>query len=83
MQKLVTAFPAFVNATGRTLLGRAATALHVASKATPAIFDLLLPRAKPSGDNRAYGGWSPLMLSVHWKRDAMRDELLRRGANVG
>ncbi len=48
------------------------------------MFDLLLDAGSPAaGDNREYDGWSPLMLAIHWKRDDMRDELVRRGAPVG
>ncbi len=59
--------------------------LHVAiESADPDVFmKVLHAGADVNGDNDAYDRWSPLMLTAHWKRDAMRDELLRRGAKVG
>ena len=44
---------------------------------------LLDAGADPSGNNEPYEGWSPLMLAVHWKRDALRDLLIERGAAIG
>jgi ankyrin repeat protein len=58
--------------------------LHVAIESDNArAFELLLNAgANVDGDNQNYDGWSPLMIAVHWKRDKMRDELIRRGANI-
>ncbi len=55
-------------------------ALHVAIESDrQEMFDLLLARnANPAGDNASYDHWSPLMLAIHWKRNAMRDELINR-----
>jgi ankyrin repeat protein len=72
--------PQLVNQTGKhPSWGGRPQALHVAiERGDQAMFDLLLERgADPAGDNTAYDGWSPLMLAVHWKRDAMRDRLVR------
>jgi ankyrin repeat protein len=59
-------------------------ALHVAiERGDKPMFDLLLSRgAKPEGENALYDHWSPLMLAIHWKRDAMRDELLKRSGHL-
>jgi ankyrin repeat protein len=75
-----------VNATGpHPRWGGRPQPIHVAIESDAMdIFQLLLDAgADPSGDSRSYDGWSPLMLAIHWKRDEMRDELLRRGAKVG
>lgn len=54
--------------------------LHVAIEhGDRAMFDLLMELgADPAGDNSEYDGWSPLMLAIHWNREEMRAELLRR-----
>jgi ankyrin repeat protein len=59
--------------------------LHVAIESADldVFMEVLHAGADVDGDNDAYDGWSPLMLAAHWKRDDMRDELLRRGAKVG
>jgi ankyrin repeat protein len=59
-------------------------ALHVAiERGDSALFDLLLAHgANPNGDNALYDQWSPLMLAIHWKRDAMRDMLRKRVDHV-
>ncbi len=74
-----------VNAPGpHPFWGGCPQGLHVAvEKGHGALFELLLEAgADIEGDNRQYG-WSPLWLAVHWKRDAMVKELIRRGARVG
>src|SRR5688572_23892265 len=86
VQKMLDEHPTLVGAVGpHPFWGGRPQPLHVSIETGhEPIFRLLLDRgADPGGDNRAYGRWSPLMLAVHWKRDAMRDELLRRGADVG
>ena len=79
------ASPSDVNRVGKhPQWGGRPQALHVAIETgNQAMFDLLLTRgAKPGGDNALYDHWSPLMLAIHWKRDAMRDELLKRVDHV-
>jgi ankyrin repeat protein len=58
--------------------------LHVAIELDNAFaFKLLLKAgANVDGDSRQYDGWSPVMLTIHWKRAAMLDELIRRGAAI-
>ena len=80
------AYPPVVHVTGpHPQWGGRPQLLHVAIETgRREAFDLLLDAgADPSGQNDHYDGWSPLMLAVHWQRDAMRDELLRRSAAVG
>jgi ankyrin repeat protein len=59
--------------------------LHVAiERGDREMFDLLLAHgADVNGDNAGYGGWSPLMLAVHWKQGAIAQELIKRGAKIG
>jgi ankyrin repeat protein len=86
VRTLLTENPDLVNQTGpHPFWGGRPQPLHVAiERGEEAIFKLLLDAvANVDGDSAAYGGWSPLMLAIHWKRDAMREELLRRRANVG
>jgi Ankyrin repeats (many copies) len=78
--------PQLVHAVGpHPFWGGRPQALHVAIESNrPELFELLLARgANVDGDNREYGQWSPLLLSVHWKRPEWTRELLERGARVG
>jgi hypothetical protein len=78
--------PALANATGpHPFWGGRPQALHVSIESDRrAAFDLLLARgANVDGVNAGYMGWSPLLLSVHWKRPEMTRALLARGARVG
>jgi len=48
------------------------------------IFDLLIAAgADVNGNNESYESWSPLMLTEHRERWAMRTALLDRGAHIG
>jgi ankyrin repeat protein len=85
LEQLLSAEPGLVNKAGpHPRWGGQPQMLHVAIESdNRAAFELLLNSgASVDGDNRHYDGWSPLMLSIHWKRDGMRDELIRRGANI-
>jgi ankyrin repeat protein len=85
LRRLLSAEPGLVNRTGpHPRWGGQPQLLHVAIESDNLeAFELLLNSgASADGDNRHYDGWSPLMISVHWKRDGMRDELIRRGANI-
>ena len=75
------ASPDFIHHTGKhPQWGGRPQALHIAIETgNAAMFDTLLARgANAGGNNALYDHWSPLMLAVHWKRDAMRESLLRR-----
>jgi ankyrin repeat protein len=83
--QLLSAEPGLVNRTGHhPRWGGHPQLLHVAIESDNLeAFELLLNSgASADGDNRHYDGWSPLMISIHWKREGMRDELIRRGANI-
>ena len=85
LRQLLSAEPGLANRTGpHPRWGGQPQLLHVAIESDNLeAFELLLNSgASADGDNRHYDGWSPLMISIHWKRDGMRDELIRRGANV-
>jgi ankyrin repeat protein len=58
--------------------------LHVAIESDNyQAFEMLLDAgANVDGQNQYYDGWTPLMISIHWNRKAMREELIRRGAMV-
>jgi hypothetical protein len=78
--------PALANAVGpHPFWGGRPQALHVSIESDRReAFDLLLERgASIDGANAGYMGWSPLLLSVHWKRANMTRDLLARGARVG
>jgi ankyrin repeat protein len=78
--------PDLVNAVGpHPFWGGRLQALHVSIDTTRRdMFDLLLDAgADIDGANEGYQHWSPLMLTVNWRRPDMRQELLRRGARVG
>jgi ankyrin repeat protein len=80
------ATPAIVNAVGpHPFWGGRVQALHLSiDTARRDMFDLLLGAgADVNGTNDGYEHWSPLMLTVHWNRPDMQQELLRRGAKVG
>ena len=83
--RLLVASPNVVNQTGpHPRWGGRSQPLHVAIESdNREAFDLLLDAgASVDGDNEQYDGWSPLMLSVHWSRKGMGDELIRRGAKI-
>ena len=78
--------PALVNAVGpHPFWGGRPQALHVAIESNRhEIFDLLIERgADVNGANAEYMQWSPLMLSVNWKRPEMTRALIARGARIG
>lgn len=86
VRALLLAVPALVNAVGpHPHWGGRPQALHVAVETGRRdIFDILLDHgADPSGKNDQYDWWSPLMIAIHRHHDAMRDELIRRGARIG
>jgi ankyrin repeat protein len=85
LEQLLSAEPGLVNQTGpHPRWGGQPQMLHVAIESDNLeSFELLLNTgASVDGDNGHYDGWSPLMISIHWKRDGMRDELIRRGASI-
>jgi ankyrin repeat protein len=85
VRALLLAVPALVNAVGpHPFWGGRPQALHVAVETgRREIFDILLEHgANPDGKNDQYDLWSPLMLAINRQRDAMRDELIRRGARI-
>jgi ankyrin repeat protein len=85
LKQLLYAEPGLVNRTGpHPRWGGQPQLLHVAIESDNLeAFQLLLKcGAGIDGDNRHYDGWSPLMISIHWKRGVMCDELIRRGANI-
>jgi ankyrin repeat protein len=85
LARLLSAEPGLVNQRGaHPRWGGQPQLLHVAieSDNLEAFESLLKTGASVDGDNGHYDGWSPLMISIHWKRDGMRDELIRRGANI-
>ena len=82
----LTSTPDIVNAVGpHPFWGGRLQALHVSLDTTRRdMFDLLLAAgADIDGTNDGYEHWSPLMLTVNWRRPDMQQELLRRGAKVG
>jgi ankyrin repeat protein len=85
LTRLLAKAPEVVNRTGpHPEWGGRPQPLHVATE-TGNVFafkTLLGAGADINGDNTQYDRWSPLMLSIHWKRSAMRDELIKRGAKV-
>lgn len=86
VRALLLAVPALVHAVGpHPFWGGRPQALHVAVESgRREIFDLLLEHgADPSGKNDQYDLWSPLMIAIHRNHEAMRDELIRRGARIG
>ncbi len=86
VRAILGAAPQLVNAVGpHPFWGGRPQPLHVAVEGgRREIFDLLLEHgADVNGSNDQYDLWSPLMLAIDRDRDAMRDELLRRGARVG
>ena len=85
VRRILATDPSLVNATGpHPFWGGQPQSLHVAVETNRReIFDLLLEAgADVSGRNDEYDGWSPLMLCVQHGREEMRDELIRRGAEV-
>ncbi len=83
--RLLLAVPGVVNQTGpHPRWGGRPQPLHVAIESdNREAFNLLLDAgASVDGHNQQYDGWSPLMLAVHWNRNGMRDELIRRGAKI-
>lgn len=75
-----------VNAVGpHPFWGGRPQALHVAVEAgRQPIIDLLLRSgADVSGRNGEYDDWSPLMLAMDRKREALARTLIRRGARIG
>jgi hypothetical protein len=83
--RLIARAPEVVNRTGpHPEWGGRPQPLHVAIE-TGNVFafkTLLDAGADINGDQSRYDRWSPLMLSIHWKRNAFRDELIKRGARV-
>jgi ankyrin repeat protein len=80
------AAPALVNAVGpHPFWGGRPQPLHLAIEGKRReLFDLLLERgADVNGRNDGYDLWSPLMLAISNEQEAMKEELLRRGARVG
>ena len=85
LSQLLVAVPGVVNQTGpHPHWGGRPQPLHVAIESdNRQAFALLLGAgASVDGDNQQYDGWSPLMVSIHGKHKAMRDELIRRGAKI-
>jgi ankyrin repeat protein len=85
LRRLLKTAPEVVHRTGpHPEWGGRPQPLHVAVETGNTFaFDLLLNSAADiNGDNTTYDGWSPLMLAIHWKRDAMRDELIRRESHI-
>jgi ankyrin repeat protein len=85
LAQLLAAAPDVVNQTGpHPRWDGRPQPLHVAieSDNAPAFDRLLNAGANVDGDNQHYDGWSPLSIAVHWRRDGMRDELIRRGATI-
>ena len=83
--ELIQKAPDVVNQTGpHPQWGGRPQPLHVAIETgnTFAFKTLLNAAADINGNNEKYDRWSPLMLAIHWKRNEMRDELLRRGATI-
>lgn len=86
VRRMLAADPRLVNVAGpHPFWSGRPQPLHVAIEGKRrALFDLLLEHgADVNGTNDAYDRWSPLMLATSAGQDAMRDELLRRGAQVG
>ena len=86
LTELLARAPKVVNETGpHPEWGGRPQPLHVAIETgnTFAFETLLNAGADIDGDNTRYDGWSPLMLAVHWKRNAMRNALIAHGARVG
>jgi ankyrin repeat protein len=85
LTRLIALAPEVVNRTGpHPEWGGRPQPLHVAIETGNAFaFQSLLDAgAEINGDNKQYDRWSPLMLAIHWKRRAFRDELIRRGAHI-
>jgi ankyrin repeat protein len=85
LAQLLAAAPGVVNHVGpHPRWGGQPQPLHIAIESDNAeAFALLLNAgASMDGDNQRYDGWSPLMLSILWKRAEMRDELIRRGTTM-
>ena len=85
LAQLLAAAPSVANQTGpHPRWGGRPQPLHVAIESDNAhAFDLLLNAgANVDGNSQHYDGWSPLMLTVHWRRGEMREELIRRGATI-
>jgi ankyrin repeat protein len=86
VRRILEAAPVMANAVGpHPFWGGRPQALHVAIETKRRdMFDLLLEAgADLNGANDQYDHWSPLMVAVGEGREAMRDELIRRGARVG
>jgi ankyrin repeat protein len=85
LERLIALTPEIVNHTGpHPEWGGRPQPLHVAIE-TGNLFafrTLLGAGADINGDNLRFDRWSPLMLAVHWKRKAFRDELVKRGARI-
>jgi ankyrin repeat protein len=82
----LTAFPGIVNAKGpHPHWGGRPQPLHMAIEGGQReAFDLLLAHgANVQGDNASYSHWTPLMLAISNDQEAMRVELLARGARPG
>jgi ankyrin repeat protein len=85
LSRLLTKTPEVVNRTGpHPEWGGRPQPLHVAIEVGNflAFESLLNAGADINGNNETYDRWSPLMLAIHWKRNTMRDALLRRRAKV-
>lgn len=85
MTRLLAKAPEVVNRNGpHPEWGGRPQPLHVAIETgNRRAFDALLNAgADINTDSKDYDRWTPLMLAIHWKRHAMRDELLRRNAHV-
>jgi ankyrin repeat protein len=85
VRAVLAASPALVNAVGpHPYWGGRPQPLHLAIEAKrQEMFALLLDSgADVNGRNDEYDHWSPLMIALNGS-DAMRDELLRRGARIG
>jgi ankyrin repeat protein len=86
VRRILQAAPVMVSAVGpHPFWGGRPQALHVAIETKrPDMFELLLAAdADVNGANDQYDGWSPLMVAIGEGREAMRDELIRRGARIG
>ena len=86
VRRMLAATSALVNAVGpHPFWSGRPQPLHLAIEGKRReLFQLLLEHgADVSGTNEGYDHWSPLMLAMNRGQLEMRDELLRRGAQVG